>query len=495
MTEPENVASEVYHGPELECTVGNLLPGTVYRFRVRALNDGGYGPYSDVSEITTAAGPPGQCRAPRVSFTPDGCVLVGWESPASPGADISEYRLEWGEDEQSLELVYHGPDTCFEMRDLLPAAQYCCRLQAFNPAGAGPYSELVHCQTPASAPDPVSTLCVLEEEPPSAHPDSPSVCLVLNWEEPCNNGSEILAYNIDLGDSCITVGNTTTHVMKNLLPETTYRIRIQAINEIGVGPFSQFIKAKTRPLPPSPPRLECAASGPQSLKLKWGDSNSKTHAAGDMVYTLQLEDRNKRFISIYRGPSHTYKVQRLTEFTCYSFRIQAMSEAGEGPYSETYTFSTTKSVPPTLKAPRVTQLEGNSCEIFWETVPPMRGDPVSYVLQVLVGRDSEYKQVYKGEEATFQISGLQSNTDYRFRVCACRRCVDTSQELSGAFSPSAAFMLQQREVMLTGDLGGMEEAKMKGMMPTDEQFAALIVLGFATLSILFAFILQYFLMK
>uniref|UniRef100_A0A8C6HSL7 Fibronectin type III domain containing 3B n=1 Tax=Mus spicilegus TaxID=10103 RepID=A0A8C6HSL7_MUSSI len=495
MTEPENVASEVYHGPELECTVGNLLPGTVYRFRVRALNDGGYGPYSDVSEITTAAGPPGQCRAPCVSFTPDGCVLVSWESPASPGADISEYRLEWGEDEESLELVYHGPDTCFEIRDLLPAAQYCCRLQAFNPAGAGPYSELVHCQTPASAPDPVSTLCVLEEEPPSAHPDSPSVCLVLNWEEPCNNGSEILAYNIDLGDSCITVGNTTTHVMKNLLPETTYRIRIQAINEIGVGPFSQFIKAKTRPLPPSPPRLECAASGPQSLKLKWGDSNSKTHAAGDMVYTLQLEDRNKRFISIYRGPSHTYKVQRLTEFTCYSFRIQAMSEAGEGPYSETYTFSTTKSVPPTLKAPRVTQLEGNSCEIFWETVPPMRGDPVSYVLQVLVGRDSEYKQVYKGEEATFQISGLQSNTDYRFRVCACRRCVDTSQELSGAFSPSAAFMLQQREVMLTGDLGGMEEAKMKGMMPTDEQFAALIVLGFATLSILFAFILQYFLMK
>nr|XP_045017171.1 fibronectin type III domain-containing protein 3B isoform X2 [Jaculus jaculus] len=424
MTEPEDVASEVYHGPELECTVGNLLPGTVYRFRVRALNDGGYGPYSAVSEITTAAGPPGQCRAPCISFTPDGCVLVGWESPESSGADISEYQLEWGEDAESLEPVYHGPDTCFEIRDLLPAAQYCCRLQAFNPAGAGPYSELVHCQTPASAPDPISTLCVLEEEPLSASPDSPSVCLVLNWEEPCNNGSEILAYTINLGDTSVTVGNTTTHVMKDLLPETTYR-----------------------------------------------------------------------FISIYRGPSHTYKVQRLTEFTCYSFRIQAASEAGEGPFSETYTFSTTKSVPPTLKAPRVTQLEGNSCEILWETVPPMKGDPVNYILQVLVGRESEYKQVYKGEEATFQISGLQTNTDYRFRVCACRRCVDTSQELSGAFSPSVAFALQRREVMLAGDMGSLDDPKMKSMMPTDEQFAALIVLGFATLSVLFAFILQSFLMK
>ncbi|KAM4863771.1 fibronectin type III domain-containing protein 3B isoform X2 [Urocitellus parryii] len=424
MTEPEDVASEVYHGPELECTVGNLLPGTVYRFRVRALNDGGYGPYSDVSEITTATGPPGQCKAPCVSFTPEGCVLVSWESPESSGADISEYRLEWGEDEESLELIYHGTDTCFEIKDLLPAAQYCCRLQAFNQAGAGPYSELVLCQTPASAPDPVSTLCVLEEEPLSASPDSPSVCLVLTWEEPCNNGSEILAYNIDLGDASITVGNTTTHVVKGLLPETSYR-----------------------------------------------------------------------FISIYRGPSHTYKVQRLTEFTCYSFRIQAASEAGEGPFSEIYTFSTTKSVPPTIKAPRVTQLEGNSCEILWETVPPMKGDPVNYILQVLVGRESEYKQVYKGEEATFQISGLQSNTDYRFRVCACRRCLDTSQELSGAFSPSVAFVLQRSEVMLTGDMGSLDDPKMKSMMPTDEQFAALIVLGFATLSILFAFILQYFLMK
>uniref|UniRef100_A0A9L0J9M1 Fibronectin type III domain-containing protein 3B n=1 Tax=Equus asinus TaxID=9793 RepID=A0A9L0J9M1_EQUAS len=495
MTEPEDVASEVYHGPELECTVGNLLPGTVYRFRVRALNDGGYGPYSDVSEITTAAGPPGQCKAPCISFTPDGCVLVSWESPESAGADISEYRLEWGEDEESLELVYHGADTGFEMRDLLPAAQYCCRLQAVNQAGAGPYSELVLCQTPASAPDPVSTLCVLEEETLNAYPDSPSLCLVLNWEEPCNNGSEILAYNIDLGDTSITVGNTTSHIMKDLLPETTYRIRIQAINEIGAGPFSQFIKAKTRPLPPLPPRLECAAAGPQSLKLKWGDSNAKAHAADDMVYTLQLEDRNKRFISIYRGPSHTYKVQRLTEFTCYSFRIQAASEAGEGPFSETYTFSTTKSVPPAIKAPRVTQLEGNSCEILWETVPPMKGDPVSYILQVLVGRESEYKQVYKGEEATFQISGLQTNTDYRFRVCACRRCLDTSQELSGAFSPSAAFVLQRSEVMLPGDMGSLDDPKMKSMMPTDEQFAALIVVGFATLSIFFAFILQYFLMK
>ncbi|OCT67664.1 fibronectin type III domain containing 3C L homeolog isoform X1 [Xenopus laevis] len=486
----------VYQGPELECTVSDLLPGRSYCFWIKATNKAGCGPYSPKSEFCTAPGPPERCRMPTLICKTANCVLASWETPMCNGTDITEYRLEWGRLEGCMQIIYSGPCPSYEIKGLTPATTYYCRVQAVNLAGAGLFGDTAMITTPASVPAAVPFVQVVDEELLEASLPSPSECLAIQWKEPCCNGSEITGYNVEYGEKQqLTVDCVTSCILQNLVPDRTYRIRIQAINGLGAGPFSSSIKAKTKPPPPNPPHLECVVFSHQSLKLKWGDGSSKALATETSQFNLQMEDKSSRFFTIYNGPCHTYKMQRLNESTTYNFRIQAYNDAGEGPFSQVYSFTTTKSPPAALKAPKVQQIESHLCDVTWEPLQPMRGDAIVYMLQLTNGREVE--QVYKGPDTSFTFTNFQTNCEYRFRVCAGRQYQDLAglQELYGPYSPSTTFSSQRQELVLNCANATTETTKTKRKPLTDEQFAVLLLLVFAIVAFLFAVVIQYFVIK
>ncbi|KFQ24091.1 Host cell factor 2, partial [Mesitornis unicolor] len=69
----------------------DLFPGTVYRFRVAAINGCGVGPFSKISEFKTCIpGFPGAPSTVKISKSVD-CIHLSWEPPASPSGNILEY--------------------------------------------------------------------------------------------------------------------------------------------------------------------------------------------------------------------------------------------------------------------------------------------------------------------------------------------------------------------------------------------------------------------
>ncbi|KAK7478993.1 hypothetical protein BaRGS_00029754 [Batillaria attramentaria] len=487
MISPDNTMREVYKGHDLDCIVAGLLPGRPYLFQVRAFNRAGAGPWSELLEVVSGAGAPDAPRSPQLTCRSPHSAVVSWEEPFNNGASISEYRLEWTQtpDSQDFSQLYVGPSLTYEAKGLTPATTYTFRVLAINSAGTGPYSPAVSCQTPPSSPGAVVSL--------RWQPGPTSIQLW--WRPPACNGSDIISYNISVSDKqLITVEPVAEYTLENLQPETTYKIRIQAVNGIGVGPFSTATKVTTRALPPSPPKLECLSAAPNSLKLKWGDGRNP-----DMVrYTLEMEKEDGSFQAVYSGPAFTHKVNRLTEMTSYEFRIFASNDAGHGPYSDTVTFTTTKAPPPASKAPRVHKVELRSCEVEWQPCRMQGSDPITYVLQLQRPHtaDHEYKQVYRGPNTHYSLEGLEPGTEYQLRVCAIRESSDSSaSDIPGPFSPGTHFTTSSPEPTLHHSAASREVESRSSILSepkqwTDQQKAAVILVCFVVVAILTAFIVQ-----
>jgi len=66
-----------------------------------------WGPYSEALQTLTSAGIPDAPAAPDIYFKSPTVAVISWQEPASNGAPVTEYHLEWTfRDDQDFMPVY-----------------------------------------------------------------------------------------------------------------------------------------------------------------------------------------------------------------------------------------------------------------------------------------------------------------------------------------------------------------------------------------------------
>ncbi|XP_023276862.1 receptor-type tyrosine-protein phosphatase delta isoform X13 [Seriola lalandi dorsalis] len=230
-------------------SVGGLSPYSDYEFRVVAVNNIGRGPPSESIEAKTAEQAPStaprQVRGHMLSTT---TAVIHWDEPEEANGQIMGYRVYYTMDSsQHVNLwekqIVRGSNFV-TIQGLIPNKTYYIKVLAYTSVGDGPLSPDLQIIAKTGVPS----------QPTDFKGEAKSeTSILLSWIAPAQTGQEnqITGYELmyrkrdDKEEKRISFEPTTTYLLKDLKPFTTYTFRLAARSKHGVGAYTNEISAET----------------------------------------------------------------------------------------------------------------------------------------------------------------------------------------------------------------------------------------------------------
>ncbi|KAJ8955696.1 hypothetical protein NQ318_008568 [Aromia moschata] len=334
-----------------EISIGGLLPGRVYHFRVVPINAQGAGVSSEILTVTTQS-EERVASAPQnfdVYATSPRNIHISWQPPETPNGKILRYTIFYMETSASLEHSVDTTELSFDLNGLNPFTEYSVWVVAANHNGAGAATEEKLVKTFSAAPS----------EPPSNITVEPSSTnIVVRWEPPppeSQNGI-ILGYKIKYRKQVkgkamtITTQPSDRHwVISDLERGSVYQIKLWAMNVNGTGPSSDWIDVETfqndldeTKVPDQPAAIRVRPTF-DKLYVMWSPPVNQNVRVRHYIlgwgkgipdmYSQELEERNR-----------TYIIERLEPNSEYVLSLRASNQVGAGP--PIYTTVRTQDEPP-----------------------------------------------------------------------------------------------------------------------------------------------------
>ncbi|XP_056103034.1 receptor-type tyrosine-protein phosphatase delta isoform X45 [Rhinichthys klamathensis goyatoka] len=230
-------------------SVGGLSPYSDYQFRVVAVNNIGRGPPSEAIEAKTAEQAPStaprQVRGRMLSAT---TAIIHWDEPEEANGQITGYRVYYTTDPSQhvnqWEKQIVRTSNFLTIPGLTPNKTYYIKVLAFTSVGDGPLSSDLQIIAKTGVPS----------QPTDFKGEAKSeTSILLSWNPPTQTGqdNQIIGYELlykkgdDKEEKRVSFEPTTTYLLKDLKPFTTYTFQLAARSKHGVGAYTNEISAET----------------------------------------------------------------------------------------------------------------------------------------------------------------------------------------------------------------------------------------------------------
>ncbi|XP_058521432.1 neogenin isoform X4 [Ochotona princeps] len=420
---------------EMQVTIQNLMPATVYIFRVTAQNKHGSGESSSPLRVETQPevqlpGPAPNIRAYTTSPT---SITVTWEKPVSGNGEIQNYKLyymEKGTDkEQDVDVSSHS----YTINGLKKYTEYTFRVVAYNKHGPGVSTQDVAIRTLSDVPSAAPQNLSLEVRN--------SKSILVHWQPPppTTQNGVISGYKIryrkasrksDVTETLVA-GTQLSQLIEGLDRGTEYNFRVAALTVNGTGPATDWLSAETFESDLDETRVPDVPSSLHvrplvtSIVVSWTPPENQNIVVRGYAIGYGIGSPHAQTIKVDYKQRY-YTIENLDPNSHYVITLKAFNHVGEGIplYESAVTRPHTVPDPTPMMPPVGVQasiLSHDTIRVTWadNSLPKHQKITDSRYYTIRWKTNIPANTKYKNANATtlsYLVTGLKPNTLYEFSV-------------------------------------------------------------------------------
>ena len=364
------------NGTATTYTQNGLQAETSHTYRLRVINAGGTGAWSDVVQAATFPNPP---ETPVITETStiQSAITINWNAVDK----ATGYEID-----ADGKTISTGINTTYTDEGLNPDSIHKYRIRAINEGGSSAWSAYKE----------ISTLSNPPEIPENLTGKPTMKTITLEWKA----AERAEGYELEVDGRIVQV-ETITYLHSELLTNTNHRYRIRAYNKGGKSQWSEPVTVTTWPDIPSAPTNIIATAEQNSITLTW---YSSPYAES---YDIQIDGKDT-----VNTKETSYTNESLTAGTKHSYKLRAINISGNGEWSNPIEISTLpqEDISSTTGAAIVANVAAivtnKTVTIAWQAVEAN----AQYDLEV------DGVVIDNGKETIYSHTGLKAETFHTYRV-------------------------------------------------------------------------------